>query len=309
MPYQKWQGLLMAKFGAWLRSIFTRPGTALKITSDELHKQLIEADFTPSLASSITKTLQQWIDKNPQASSEVMIDWLKQHLKQLYVSQVKLQPVSLQSPRHVIMMVGINGAGKTTSCAKLAHHYQLINQSPLLVAGDTFRAGAVQQLKLWGERLAIPVIAIDNAKDPAAVVFEGLEVAQKTNRSVVIIDTAGRLQTKDNLMAELAKLKRVVQKKVSDGPHETLLVIDASLGQNVIAQATVFHQSTPLTGLVLTKLDGVSKGGIIWTVAQQLHIGVQWVGTGEKVTDWQPFDIDTHIEHLFEQESGSTYEN
>lgn len=291
----------MSKIGQFFKSLFTRPNVTIQSYINELEALLIDADFSPSLAASVVKSLRNFSDKSPKASLEDVKRWLFNHLKSLYVSAVKSSPVSLHSPLHVILMVGVNGAGKTTSCAKLAHYYH--SQSPVLVAGDTFRAGAVQQLKLWGERLQLPVVAIEGAKDPSSVVYEGMEVALKNHHQVIIIDTAGRLQTKDNLMAELAKLKRVIQKKVSDAPHETLLVIDASLGQNVIQQALVFNQSTPLTGLVLSKLDGISKGGIVWTIAQQLHVGVQWIGNGEKVSDWQSFDIDTHIHRLFDEES------
>ncbi len=292
----------MGKFSSWFKGLFTSKSKADYTTYiASLENLLIDADFSPSLAKSAVKAVQQQFDKQKDPSIESVLIWFKSYLKNLYEQSVKVTASTADDLPRIILMVGVNGAGKTTSCAKLAYHYLQLAQQPLLVAADTFRAGAVKQLQLWGERIHVPVIANELTKDPASLVYEGVEQGVKTHAHVVICDTAGRLQTKDNLMSELAKLRRVVQKKSAHGPHETLLVIDASQGQNALIQAQVFHQATPLTGIVLTKLDGISKGGIIWSIATQLKVGVTWIGTGEKISDWEPFSIITHIERLFSE--------
>lgn len=293
----------MGKLSQWFKRLFTSEAKEnYQSYIQSLEAILIDADFSPQLAKSAVKAVQQQFDKTKNPDLETVISWFKSYLKDLYVkATLRVEMPTIQHPE-VILVVGVNGAGKTTSCAKLAYHYLSQKQRPLLVAADTFRAGAVKQLQLWGERIHVDVVANDTSKDPSSVVYEGVDRASKGTYDVVICDTAGRLQTKDHLMQELAKLRRVIQKKSPTGPHQTLLVVDASQGQNAVVQAQVFHQSTPLTGLILTKLDGVSKGGIIWSIAQQLKVGVDWIGVGEKVTDWQRFDIDAHIRRIVEED-------
>ncbi len=202
------------------------------------------------------------------------------------------------APLHVVFVVGVNGTGKTTSIAKLAAHYQEQGRSVLLAAADTFRAAAVEQLEVWAERVGVPCVRQASGADPAAVVYDALAAAQARGHDVVIVDTAGRLHTKTNLMAELGKVERVIEKKAGR-PPETLLVVDANTGQNGLAQARVFAETIPVDGLILTKLDGTAKGGIVVAIAETLGLPVKYVGIGEKVEDLAPFDADQFVDTLF----------
>ncbi|MFS0787059.1 signal recognition particle-docking protein FtsY [Shouchella sp. 1P09AA] len=199
----------------------------------------------------------------------------------------------------VILVVGVNGVGKTTSIGKLAHHLKSQGKSVVLAAGDTFRAGAIEQLDVWGERVGVPVIKQQAGSDPAAVMYDAVAAAKSRQADVLICDTAGRLQNKVNLMNELAKVKRVIEREVPGAPHEVLLVLDATTGQNALAQAKAFGQSTDVTGLVLTKLDGTAKGGIVIAVRQELDIPVKFIGLGEQKDDLQPFDAEQFVYGLF----------
>ena len=200
---------------------------------------------------------------------------------------------------YVFLIVGVNGSGKTTSIAKLAKHFQSEGKKVLLAAGDTFRAAAIEQLATWAERLQMDIIKSKPGSDPSAVAFDALTAAKARGFDVVFIDTAGRLQNKTDLMQELEKIRRVCSKVVPTAPHETLLVLDATTGQNAIDQAKVFHAVTPLNGIVLAKLDGSAKGGIILSIYQDLGIPVRWVGTGEKADDLEPFDPIAYADSLF----------
>ncbi|UTR04799.1 signal recognition particle-docking protein FtsY [Alkalihalobacillus sp. LMS6] len=199
----------------------------------------------------------------------------------------------------VILVVGVNGVGKTTSIGKLAHLLKSQGKSVVLAAGDTFRAGAIEQLDVWGERVGVPVIKQQAGSDPAAVMYDAVAAAKSRQADVLICDTAGRLQNKINLMNELAKVKRVIEREVPGAPHEVLLVLDATTGQNALAQAKAFGQSTDVTGLVLTKLDGTAKGGIVIAVRQELDIPVKFIGLGEQKDDLQPFDAEQFVYGLF----------
>ncbi|MFB4211094.1 signal recognition particle-docking protein FtsY [Shouchella sp. JSM 1781072] len=199
----------------------------------------------------------------------------------------------------VILVVGVNGVGKTTSIGKLAHLLKSQGKSVVLAAGDTFRAGAIEQLDVWGERVGVPVIKQQAGSDPAAVMYDAVAAAKSRQADVLICDTAGRLQNKVNLMNELAKVKRVIEREVPGAPHEVLLVLDATTGQNALAQAKAFGQSTDVTGLVLTKLDGTAKGGIVIAVRQELDIPVKFIGLGEQKDDLQPFDAEQFVYGLF----------
>ena len=198
----------------------------------------------------------------------------------------------------VILFVGVNGVGKTTTIAKMAHQMKEEGKKVLLVAGDTFRAGAIEQLQEWGNRLDIPVVT-NNSKDPSSVMYDGLDRAVKEEYDVVLVDTAGRLQNKDNLMRELDKVNRVIQKIIPSAPHETLLVIDATTGQNGISQAKSFKNITNITGIVLTKLDGTAKGGIVLAIKEEVNLPVKFVGLGEGMDDLEKFDIEKYIYGLF----------
>ncbi len=203
-----------------------------------------------------------------------------------------------QPPPHVVLVVGVNGAGKTTSIAKLAHAYQEDGKSTMLAAADTFRAAAIEQLQTWGERINAPVIAQQQGSDPGAVAYDALEAGISRNVDIVLIDTAGRLQTQRNLMAELGKIRRVVESKHPGAPHEVLLVIDATSGQNALSQARQFSQATGVTAVCLAKLDGTSKGGIVFAIAEELGIPVRFVGTGERLGDIAPFDAEAFVDAL-----------
>ena len=195
----------------------------------------------------------------------------------------------------VLLVVGVNGVGKTTTIAKLAYRYINRGKKVLLVAADTFRAGAVEQLTTWAERLKIGIVTGKPESDPASVAFDGMKKAKEENIDLVIVDTAGRLQTKNNLMLELGKIKRVMSKEIPDAPHETFLIIDATTGQNGVVQAKAFKEVTDLTGIVITKMDGTSKGGIILAIRDELGVPVRFIGLGEKMDDLEEFDLDKYL--------------
>ena len=198
----------------------------------------------------------------------------------------------------VILFVGVNGVGKTTTIGKMASMYKNKGKKVLMVAGDTFRAGAIEQLEEWGERTNVRVIT-GNSKDPSSVIYDSLEIAKNDNYDLVLIDTAGRLQNKSNLMEELSKINRVIKKIIPEGAHETLLVIDATTGQNGISQVKSFKKITDITGIVLTKLDGTAKGGIVLAIKEEVNVPVKYVGLGEGVNQLEPFDIEKYIYGLF----------
>jgi fused signal recognition particle receptor len=200
----------------------------------------------------------------------------------------------------VILVVGVNGSGKTTTIAKLAHYYQKHGQRLSLAAADTFRAAAIEQLKVWGERVGTPVVAHQPGADPGAVVFDAIKSSLARGATMVIIDTAGRLHTKYNLMKELEKIRGIASKQVHEAPHETLLVLDATTGQNALNQARYFKESVDITGVVLAKLDGTAKGGVVFAIARELGLPVRFVGTGEGLDDLEEFDPRVFVEGLFE---------
>jgi fused signal recognition particle receptor len=200
---------------------------------------------------------------------------------------------------YVIMVVGVNGVGKTTSIAKLAAYHQGFGRSVMVAAGDTFRAAAIDQLRVWGERLNLPVVAHAQGADPGAVVFDAVQAAYNRGRDVLIVDTAGRLHTKFNLMEELKKLRRVMQRHVEEAPQEVLLVIDATTGQNGLSQAKTFAESVEITDIMIAKLDGTARGGIAFSVAKELGIPISYIGTGEKATDLAEFRPETYVDALF----------
>ncbi len=267
---------------------------------EELETRLLMADVGMTATQEIIANLTDKVDRKQLKDAPALFEALKDELKHL------LQPVCqpLQLPEadkpFVILMVGVNGVGKTTTIGKLAKRYQGEGKKVLLAAGDTFRAAAVEQLQVWGDRNQVPVIAQHTGADSASVVFDALQAAQSRKSDILIADTAGRLHNKSNLMEELAKVRRVMQKLDPDAPQETLLVLDAGTGQNAVAQARQFNESVPLTGLVLTKLDGTAKGGVVFALAKELGIPVRFIGVGEQAEDLREFDAESFVEALLD---------
>ncbi len=264
---------------------------------DELEERLIQADLGAHTTADLVDTLRETHDKRRFDSPEQAEAALRQEMMRLLGGGTV--GLNLPLPLAVILVVGVNGVGKTTSIAKLAKFLAQSGRKPLLVAGDTFRAAAIDQLKVWGERVAVPVVAQGPGSDPSAVVFDGIKAARARGADVLIVDTAGRLHTKINLMEELKKVQRIVQRQIPDAPHETLLVLDAVTGQNALVQAKSFTQAVGVTGLVLAKLDSSSKGGVVFSIAQELSLPIKFVGTGERVDDFAPFDAGEFAGALF----------
>lgn len=268
---------------------------------DEIETQLLVADIGIEATQHIIKQLTERMDRKELKDPEALLTQLQTLLIALLTPVV--QPLSLLDHKpFVILMVGINGAGKTTTIGKLAKYYQSQGKSVMLAAGDTFRAAAVEQLQTWGDRNAVPVIAQQSGSDSASVIYDALQAAKARNIDVLIADTAGRLHTKDNLMEELKKIKRVLQKMDETAPHEIMLVLDGSLGQNGLSQAEQFHKAVGVTGITVTKLDGTAKGGILFAIAQKIAIPLRFIGVGEKIDDLRPFTAEEYVEALFSDE-------
>ena len=268
---------------------------------EELEEILIMADIGVGTVMSFMDKLKERVTKDkitdPKELKEVIVDELFIIYVDGEVLSTKLA-VSEQKPT-VYLFVGVNGVGKTTTIAKLAHIYKEQGNKVLLIAGDTFRAGATKQLKEWSERVGVSFYGKEEGADPSSVIYEGLEKAKQEGMDYVFIDTAGRLQNKVNLMKELEKMNKVIGRLVENAPHETLLVIDATTGQNGISQAKAFKEITPLTGIVLTKLDGTAKGGIVLAIKEEVNLPVKFIGLGERKEDLQEFDIEKYIYGLF----------
>lgn len=278
-----------------LQALFAKPLT--EETFDQLEQILFESDLGASCIEGFMQHLKKQMRKRPFEKTEEILPIFHEYALQLLQS-VPILPIPMGSP-HVVLVVGVNGSGKTTSIAKLAYRYQKEGKKVLLAAGDTFRAAAIEQLEIWARRLDVEIILSKPGADPAAVAFDAATAAKARGFDVVLIDTAGRLQNKADLMRELEKVRRALAKVILEAPHETLLVLDATTGQNGIDQAQAFHVATPLHGIVLSKLDGSAKGGIVLSIAEQLHLPVLFVGTGEKREDLEPFDVNTYVDSLF----------
>ncbi|MCD1257859.1 signal recognition particle-docking protein FtsY [Paenibacillus athensensis] len=266
---------------------------------EELEEILIGADVGVNTMLKLIDTLRAEVKKrkieNPSELQPILSEKLIELLKGDEQSGMNLNPNGLS----IILFVGVNGVGKTTTIGKMAHMYKSQGKKVLMAAGDTFRAGAIEQLETWGERVGVDVIKQQSGSDPAAVMFDAVQAAKTRGVDILLCDTAGRLQNKVNLMEELNKIYRVIQREVPDAPHEVLLVLDATTGQNALSQAKLFGDKTGLTGLVLTKLDGTAKGGIVVAIRQELHLPVKFVGLGEKMDDLQQFDSDQFVNALF----------
>ncbi|NCN43760.1 MAG: signal recognition particle-docking protein FtsY [Piscirickettsiaceae bacterium CG_4_9_14_3_um_filter_43_564] len=272
---------------------------------EELEMLLLSADIGIDATDKIIQRLTEQVSRKVLKHPDALMSALKEQLNQLLIPVSVPLEIPSQSKPYVILMVGVNGVGKTTTIGKLAKQLQTQGKSVMLAAGDTFRAAAVEQLQTWGERNHISVIAQKTGADSAAVIFDAVQSATAKKIDVVIADTAGRLHTQDNLMEELKKVKRVIQKVDEQAPHEVMLVLDASTGQNAINQAQQFHQAVEVSGLTLTKLDGTAKGGILFALAEKLAIPVRFIGVGEAIDDLRPFDAEQFTDALFDDTESS----
>ncbi|ELC6414122.1 TPA: signal recognition particle-docking protein FtsY [Enterobacter hormaechei] len=268
---------------------------------EELEEQLLIADVGVETTRKIIANLTEGASRKQLRDAEALYGLLKDEMGEI-LAKVD-EPLNIEGKMpFVILMVGVNGVGKTTTIGKLARQFEQQGKSVMLAAGDTFRAAAVEQLQVWGQRNNIPVIAQHTGADSASVIFDAIQAAKSRNVDVLIADTAGRLQNKSHLMEELKKIVRVMKKLDEDAPHEIMLTIDASTGQNAISQAKLFHEAVGLTGIALTKLDGTAKGGVIFSVADQFGIPIRYIGVGERIEDLRPFKADDFIEALFARE-------
>ena len=268
---------------------------------EELEEQLLIADVGVETTRKIIANLTEGASRKQLRDAEALYGLLKDEMGEI-LAKVD-EPLNIEGKMpFVLLMVGVNGVGKTTTIGKLARQFEQQGKSVMLAAGDTFRAAAVEQLQVWGQRNNIPVIAQHTGADSASVIFDAIQAAKSRNVDVLIADTAGRLQNKSHLMEELKKIVRVMKKLDEDAPHEIMLTIDASTGQNAISQAKLFHEAVGLTGIALTKLDGTAKGGVIFSVADQFGIPIRYIGVGERIEDLRPFKADDFIEALFARE-------
>ena len=288
-------------FGARLNAFFANFRSVDEEFFEELEELLIMSDVGVQVASNLTEELRYEAKlenaKKPDALRRVIIE----KLVELYEKDGNYdERIHFQDGLTVMLFVGVNGVGKTTSIGKLAHRYKQAGKKVMLVAADTFRAGAVAQLAEWGRRVDVPVVTGPEKADPASVVFDGMERAVAEGIDILMIDTAGRLQNKDNLMAELEKIGRIIKRVVPEAPHETFLALDASTGQNALVQAKEFSKITPLTGIVLTKIDGTARGGVVLAIREELNIPVKLIGFGEKIDDIGEFNSENFMKGLLE---------
>ena len=300
--YEKGLEKTRKTFGQRLNELFANFRSVDEDFFEELEETVIGADVGFDTSLKITEALRQEVKlrnvKKPAQVQNTIIEKMVDLYEEAGINEnnaINLQPNGLT----VILFVGVNGVGKTTSIGKLAHQYKLEGKKVLMAAADTFRAGAIDQLVVWGERAGVEVVRGNAGGDPAAVVFDAVERAKAEQADVLLVDTAGRLQNKVNLMKELEKIKRVIQREIPDAPHEVLLVVDATTGQNAMTQAKQFKETTDVTGLVLTKLDGTAKGGIVIAIRNELHLPVKLVGLGEGINDLEPFNANDFAMGLF----------
>ncbi len=303
----------MFKFLKKIASPFTKIGSHLgqKILTlfskkideaayEELEKLFYEADLGAALSAELVEKVRSLLRKNSEMPTDQILQVIRTELLSYFTAP---SPIQIKTTPHVILIVGVNGSGKTTSLAKLASHYTEDGKKVVIAAGDTFRAASVEQLERWAKKIGADLIKSQPNSDPSAVAFDALAAAKARGADIVLVDTAGRLQTKTELMHELAKIRRICDKQIPGAPHETLLVLDATVGQNALDQAQAFHNFTPLTGIVLTKLDGSAKGGIAIAIQKQFKIPILWAGTGESAEDLQPFDPVSFVDALLNLEA------
>ena len=273
---------------------------------EDLEAQLLMADLGVSATQNIMTHLTENLERQELSDRETLRMRLRAHLRDLILPVSQPLEIPDDVRPYVILVVGVNGVGKTTTIGKLAKRLQQRGLSVMLAAGDTFRAAAVEQLQTWGERNEVPVIAQHTGADSASVIYDALEAAKARKIDVLIADTAGRLHNKSNLMEELSKVKRIMARLDASAPHEVLLVLDGGTGQNAVNQARQFHEAVGLTGLVLTKLDGTAKGGVLFALASQFGIPIRFIGIGEGIDDLRDFDADEFIGALFDEEPAAT---
>lgn len=281
--------------GKKIRSLFQK-----KVDEDaieELEKLFFEIDLGSEIAAELTEKVRTLYRKKSDMSSDEAIDVIKKNLIQSIGQNASS---FLVGKPHVILVIGVNGNGKTTTVAKLAHFYKSQGKKVLIAATDTFRAAGIDQLEIWASRLDVDIVKGKSMSDPAAVAFDAIQAGKARGSDIVIIDTAGRLHTRDDLMQELEKIRRVMGKAYPGAPHETLLVLDATVGQNGVNQAMTFHQFTPITGLILTKLDGTAKGGTSISIQKKLNLPIKFIGVGESLSDLEVFDAPAFVNSLFE---------
>lgn len=269
-------------------------------TWEDVEALLIQADMGVPTTLELIDNLRERVDREGLYRTDQLVDALKEELRALIT---EAPDFSLEQPRQltVAMIVGVNGSGKTTTVGKLAHYYKQRGHKVMMVAGDTFRAAAIDQLKIWSERAGVPIVSGQPGGDPAAIIYDGIRATRGRSHDMLLIDTAGRLHTKFNLMQEIEKIYKVCKRSVHQAPHEVLLVLDAPTGQNALVQAGKFKEAVNVTGVVLTKLDSTAKGGMVFAIYKELGLPVRFIGTGEKLEDLAPFDADAFVDGLFEE--------
>jgi fused signal recognition particle receptor len=282
--------------GSKIKALFSSPLDAE--TLNQLENILYQADIGSRVTQEFIDDLKEFLKKHPDPTPDEILARMRTYAQDLLDTAPKTTPKTGEPT--VFLIVGINGSGKTTSIAKLAHLFKKEGKKVLLAAGDTFRAGAIDQLSLWADKIGVEIVKAQSGSDPSSVAFDALTAAKNRGMDVVLIDTAGRLQNKTDLMQELDKIRRTCNKVVPGSPHEIILVLDATIGQNAVEQAQVFHQFTPLTGILMAKLDGSAKGGVILPIYRELGIPIRWVGVGEHLDDLTPFDASEYVSGLFE---------
>lgn len=284
--------------GSKLRALFSKGLD--EETLDQLEQVLYEADLGVATAQELTQKIKEIHRDNPQLDAEGLLSELKKELiKRLSNSSTDLADIAKENGPLIMLIVGVNGNGKTTSVAKLAKRFQDAGQKVIVGAADTFRAAAIEQLEMWAQRYNIDIVKGAPKSDPAAVTFDTVTAGKARGHDVIIIDTAGRLHTKTDLMQELEKIRRSCKKINPDAPQETLLVLDATTGQNAVDQAKTFHKYAPITGLILTKMDGTAKGGIVLSIQKEVGVPVKFIGVGEGIEDIEPFDAESFVNTLF----------
>lgn len=294
------------KFSNDVSSLFLGKKTIDEALFEELEMLLLSADVGVEATQKIMNQLTDRVKRKQLSDSEKLFETLKEILQEILAPCE--QTLTLHTAPFVLLMVGVNGAGKTTSIAKIAHYYQQQAKKVMLAAGDTFRAAAVEQLQVWGERNGVTVIAQQSGSDSASVIYDAMQAAKAKPIQLLIADTAGRLHTQEHLMAELQKIKRVIAKQDETAPHEVMLVIDAGMGQNALRQAEQFHEAIGLTGITITKLDGTARGGIVFAIAEKMQLPIRFIGVGEAIDDLQPFHAKEYVDALFSKSTAEKTE-